>query len=163
MANYFYFDANGDTQGPVSEEQLQELVAQGTITAQTPMSTDTGRRGTASQLAGLVFPQHYPSASESGILDIGFTRFISNTWISIIWVILIIAHFLVAVGAIFMAFNTDQTLGTISLLAVPLTALILLLSSRMALELAVIFFRIETNTRETKEYLCEIKELLGKK
>jgi len=31
------------------------------------------------------------------------------------------------------------------------------------LELEVIFFRIETNTRETKEYLREIKEQLGKK
>ena len=94
------------------------------------------------------------------MFDIGFTRFISNAWISIIWVILIIAHFFGAIGAMIYSGNVDSpVLFLIALFAVPIS----LLFSRMALELAAIFFRIETNTRESKECLREIKELLARK
>jgi len=98
-----------------------------------------------------------------GFFDIGFTRFISNTWISIIWCIVIVVHFLGALGTVFYAFNMDGTTGVISLLVVPLLTAISLLFFRMCLELEVIFFRIESNTRETKEYLREIKEQLERK
>jgi len=37
MAKYFYTDADGKQQGPITEQQIENLVAQGTITPTTPM------------------------------------------------------------------------------------------------------------------------------
>jgi hypothetical protein len=37
MANYFYTDANGQKQGPVDEQHLKELKAQGVVTPTTPL------------------------------------------------------------------------------------------------------------------------------
>ena len=168
MANFFYFDRNNQKQGPVSRDQLIELATQGDIEHASVVETNTGDRESAEYfIPSTCFKRAKAPLAiaepSSGFFDIGFTRFISNTWISIIWCIVIIVHFLGAIGAMSYAFNTDGTTGVISLLAVPLITLVSLLSCRMALELEVIFFRIETNTRETKEYLREIKEQLGKK
>ena len=55
MPNFFYFDQSNQKLGPVTEEQLRELAAQGTITPQTPMETDTGHKGVAGQIPGLTF------------------------------------------------------------------------------------------------------------
>ena len=55
MTNYFYSDANGNRNGPVDEQQLKELAAQGIIGPSTPMETDTGHQGTAGQVPGLNF------------------------------------------------------------------------------------------------------------
>ena len=165
MANYFYRDANGQRRGPYDEQQLQELEQRGIITATTPLETDRKYLGLADQVPGLKFSfpsQQTLQQASPDFFDIGFTRFISNTWISIIWCIVIFVHFVGALGAMYYAFNTDGTLGAISLLVVPLITAISLLFCRMGLELEVIFFRIESNTRETKEYLREIKEQLEK-
>ena len=53
MPNYLYLDANGQKQGPVNDLQLQALVAQGIITPDTPLATDTGHKGKAGQIPGL--------------------------------------------------------------------------------------------------------------
>ena len=97
-------------------------------------------------------------------MDIGFTRFISNTWISFIWVVVIIAHFLGTIGAIFYAFHAEEfkDIAVLSLFVVPLIALVSILFCRMFLELDVVLFRIESNTRETRDLLREIKEQLAK-
>ena len=42
MANYFYFDWHGSKQGPVSEEQLKELLAKGVISRYTMLETENG-------------------------------------------------------------------------------------------------------------------------
>ena len=63
--NYFYFDENGNRNGPVNEQQLKELATQGTINPSTPMETDTGHKGTAGQVPGLNF--NAPSAAPSPI------------------------------------------------------------------------------------------------
>jgi hypothetical protein len=55
MTNYLYIDASGQQRGPVNDEQLKELAAQGAITPQTPMETDAGHKGLAGQIPGLVF------------------------------------------------------------------------------------------------------------
>jgi len=87
-----------------------------------------------------------------GIFDIGFTRFISNTWISIIWVILIIVHFIGGVMFMSVAWSReDGSLFLTTLVTVPIS----LLLCRMILEVIVIFFRIESNMREIKELLAK--------
>jgi len=53
--DYFYFDQTNQKRGPVSEQQLKELAAQGLIGPYTPMETDTGHKGVAGQIPGL-FP-----------------------------------------------------------------------------------------------------------
>ena len=53
MANFFYFDANSNKNGPYNEQQLQSLAAQGIITPTTPLETDAGHKGTAGQIRGL--------------------------------------------------------------------------------------------------------------
>jgi len=61
MANFFYFDQNNQKLGPVTEEQLKELAAQGAITLHTPMETDTGHQGVAGQIPGLFATAQSPS------------------------------------------------------------------------------------------------------
>ena len=55
MANYFYADANGQKQDPVTEQELQELADQGIINPNTRLVTDTGHKGLAGQIPGLSF------------------------------------------------------------------------------------------------------------
>ena len=55
MANWFYIDANGQKQGPVSDSQLKALAAQGAIRPDTPVATDAGKKAKAGQIRGL-FP-----------------------------------------------------------------------------------------------------------
>ncbi len=55
MPNYFYIDANGQKQGPIDDQQLQMLAAQGMITPETVLETDTGHKGLAGQVLGLKF------------------------------------------------------------------------------------------------------------
>jgi len=55
MPNYFFTDSSGAKQGPINDQQLHALAANGTITPNTPLQTDTGHQGTASQIPGLKF------------------------------------------------------------------------------------------------------------
>ncbi len=61
MPNFYYHNASGQKIGPVNEQQLHALVAQGVIGPQTPLETDTGHKGQAGQIPGL-FPM--PAAQQ---------------------------------------------------------------------------------------------------
>ena len=162
---FYYFDANGETQGPISKEQAEKLIAQGIIEPDWPLETADGQIVEAGQIGSfesadphshLCVPK--PRAESPGIFDIHFTRFISNTWNSIFWVITIIAHFLAALGATYYSFKEGSpAVFLIALFAVPFS----LLLHRLMFELGIVVFRIESNTRESKECLREIKELLA--
>ena len=58
--NFFLTDKNG-TKHSLTEQQLQTLAAQGRITPQTPLETDTGHKGLAGQIPGLNFNTAAPS------------------------------------------------------------------------------------------------------
>jgi len=170
--SFFYYDQGDQKQGPFNKRQIRELAAQKIITSTTLLETDSGHQEVAGQISGLFGSLHSQptktqqttGSSRPVLFDIGFTRFFTNILISIIWCIIIFAHFLGAFGAMFYAFDsTDRTTRAIFLLAVPLITVISLLFSRMGLEFVAMCFRIEKNTRETKEYLREIKEQLGGK
>ena len=62
MANFFYYDANGQKQGAFTPQQLKALVTQGVINPQTPMETDTGKKGLAGQIPGLFAAPIQPTA-----------------------------------------------------------------------------------------------------
>lgn len=53
MPNFFYTDATGNKQGPLTPQQLQALATRGTITPTTPLETDTGHKGLAGKVPGL--------------------------------------------------------------------------------------------------------------
>ena len=168
MAIYFYYDENGEKQGPCTEEQLRKLATSGTIRPSTKLVTENDNTiSRAKQVVPLFrFKEKDESSGQPaspGLFDIHFTRFVSNTWISVIWVIAIIVLFCGALSAIYWAFQVDEMTGMISLVLVPLITAISLLFTRMALEFDKVVFRIETNTRETKDLLREIKEQLEKK
>ena len=51
--SYFFIDANGLKQGPVSDLQLKALAERGVILPDTLLETDTGHKGKAGQIRGL--------------------------------------------------------------------------------------------------------------
>jgi len=53
MNTYFYTDANGQKQGPVSKRTLQILAARGVIDPDTPVETFEGRECLAGQIPSL--------------------------------------------------------------------------------------------------------------
>ena len=55
MPNFFLVQPNGHKQGPISEQRLKELAAQGIIEPNTLLETESGHKGTAGQIPGLVF------------------------------------------------------------------------------------------------------------
>ena len=71
MPNYFYADANGQKQGPVDEQQLQELIDQGIINPNTRLVTDTGHKGLAGQIPGLKFISTAPSPATTFCTNCG--------------------------------------------------------------------------------------------
>jgi len=53
MSGYFYIDANGQQQGPVSKRRLQILAARGAIEPNTPIETFAGHKCSAEQIPSL--------------------------------------------------------------------------------------------------------------
>jgi len=156
--NYYYTDAEGNRRGPYNEQQLRDLVTQNIIQQEAPVHTDTGNTALVKEI---LFPSLYPSKriqttpQESittqtlpGFFDIGFTRFITNTWTSILWVLTIIFALLGCGGAmVFGAFNDAPVLFIIA----PIAAALFLLFMRMAFELTIVIFRIETHLRTIRD------------
>ena len=62
MPNYFYTDANGNRRGPITPEALKALASQRIITPNTPLETDSGKKGLAGQLSGLFNAPQRPAA-----------------------------------------------------------------------------------------------------
>jgi hypothetical protein len=90
----------------------------------------------------------------SGIFDFGFTRFITTTWISIIWkivVFVIIAAYcmmlLAGLGTMTRSFPQGLSMIIMATIAAPLY----LLFARIGLELVIIVFRIETHLRAIRD------------
>jgi uncharacterized Tic20 family protein len=53
MANWYYYDNNGQKQGPISSTQLQTLVANKIVTPTTIIATEDGRETAAGSINGL--------------------------------------------------------------------------------------------------------------
>lgn len=60
MTNYYYFDRNGQKQGPIDDRQLQVLVSQKLITQTTSLETETGQKTLAAHIPGLNFTSTSP-------------------------------------------------------------------------------------------------------
>jgi len=163
MANYFYCDANGKKQGPFNEQHLQEQAAEGTIRPSTMQETENGSELVAARQ--IISQRHFAKQDVLGFFDFGFTRFITNTWISFIWMLTVGITFL-AWGLLILAWGLSIwfiisqggkfavggfLMRFLMILVSPLVAAIYLLFTRMGLEFMVVIFRIETHLRELKD------------
>ena len=172
MTNYFHIESDGTKRGPFTEQQIRELAKWGHINPDTPIEPDTGSATVAGQIPGLEFGQQpawslsnnqFASASKTmfasttvckhngistGFFDIGFTRFITNTWTSILWLLTIFLTFIGCGGA--MVFGASNGAPALLFIA-PIVAVVFLLIMRMSFELTIVLFRIETHLREIKE------------
>ena len=86
------------------------------------------------------------------MFDFGFTHFITNTWISFIWILNVILTILSCVVATYIglyALNYGGSAGF--LLLSPIVAALFLLFTRMGLECIIVLFRIETHLRVIRE------------
>ena len=55
MADYFYFDQNGQKQGPINRDQLKLLALRGVVESHTPIESVGGRKGAAGDIPNLFF------------------------------------------------------------------------------------------------------------
>ena len=60
MANWYYYNSNGEKIGPISVTTLKELSQQGIITRETKIENHVGRAALAGQVNGLTFPEPTP-------------------------------------------------------------------------------------------------------
>jgi len=67
MTNFYYIDTNGQKQGLITDQQLKALAAQGAITPNTPLETESGHKGLAGQIPGLFAAQQSPFAQPAPI------------------------------------------------------------------------------------------------
>ena len=171
--HYFYYDTNDQKQGPFSREQLRELAANGIISPETLVETEDGYKAPAEKYRDLKFRATTQQASQEispGLFDIGFTRFITNTWISFHWVLTIILAIFGCGGAFVYAANNDEP---VLFLLAPIVAALFLMFMRMAFELDIVIFRIEKHLRSVEkntetvsrieEHLRSIREHYEKK
>ena len=105
-----------------------------------------------------------PDNDFTRLIDVNFTRFITVSWISLIWVLLIIVHILALFGGLYFIVQWSGAAKAAGMyggpppppfwlyLVYPLSVAFSLLLTRMSLELMIVLFRNEANTRVTKEY-----------
>ena len=151
MTDYFYTDASGNRRGPFNEEQIKQLAKYNHISLATLLETDDGSKMLVEEIVSdLNNPDtsQTSSATSPGLFDIGFTRFITNTWISIIWVLTIVLTFLGCVGA--MVFGASNNAPELFIIA-PIASLLSLLFMWMSFEVTIVLLRIETHLRTIRE------------
>jgi hypothetical protein len=154
MANHFYIDHNNQKQGPISREEIHELVASGVIQPDTRMETEDGRsKYKAGQIPGL-----FATTSTFGSTDIGFVHFLTPILIVTLWWLIVIATPLVVLFFVSQLDWENQSTAMVQSLAIVVLAVIDLLVARIILEGIAVLFRMERHQRTTKEILGRIEK-----
>ena len=65
MANWYYYNKNGERVGPIKTEVLKLLAQQGIITRETVVENTNGRSAIAGSMNGLAFPDAMPTKPET--------------------------------------------------------------------------------------------------
>lgn len=93
-------------------------------------------------------PQPVPTSGGifAGLLDFGFTTFITLKILRVIYVVAVVAVVLAAVIAFVMVFSRGGWYIPLAFVGVPLAALIYLVLVRVSMEMTALFFRIGENT-----------------
>ena len=79
MPNFFITDKNG-TKHSFNEQQLQALAAQGRITPNTPLESDTGHKGAAGQIPGLQFNAATPPVHQTPPKSLAVEKGAGSSW-----------------------------------------------------------------------------------
>ena len=146
MTTWYYYNKNGEKVGPRTSADIKTLASRGDITSETIIEIENDNGISATAARNVITFQ--PMSSSSGFFDIGFTRFITNTWTSILWVLSIILAFLGCVGA--MVLGASNEAPELFIFA-PIAAALFLLFMRMSFELTIVLFRIETHLRTIRD------------
>ena len=86
--------------------------------------------------------------SFSALFDFSFTSFVTLKLIKVLYVIIMILAVLSVIGTIVVGFQASNTMGILALVLSPILFIIYILLARVWMELIVVFFRIEENTRK---------------
>jgi len=106
-----------------------------------------------------------PSEKSPGIFDFGFTRFITNIWISFIWRCIVVVVLLTWGINIIRGLSeiakgdASSVMGFAIILLATIATPLSLLFTRIGLEFIIVVFRIETRVR-TMEKHCEVMSLI---
>ena len=147
MANYFYFDRSFKKQGPVNQEQLQELAAQGVFKRDSSIVTDTGDRGRADYFIPLTCfktPQVLGEPSP-GFFDIGFIHFLTPVLTALTWWFSV---FVVVVEVMYVPSQVPEQARAGIFFVCIIIGVLELMVIRLVLEFFVIAFRIERHLRD---------------
>lgn len=84
--------------------------------------------------------------------DFGFTRFITNTWISFIWGLFVVLACLVCgIGVLVVLAQAGFLAAIGAMVFLPIIAALYLVLIRISLEFVIVVFRIETHLRAIRE------------
>lgn len=86
--------------------------------------------------------------SFAALFNFSFSRFVTLKLISVIYVLAIVLLLAATIAAVYESFVENTNLGIAALLVSPFIFIISLLVTRVWLELIVVLFRIEENTRK---------------
>jgi hypothetical protein len=90
------------------------------------------------------------SAQAKGFLgalfDFSFTTFLTTKIIKLLYIISMIGAAAIALGMIVAGFGVNSGVGLLALILSPVAFLLVVAYSRIALELVMVFFRIEEHT-----------------
>lgn len=96
--------------------------------------------------------QESSDGSLSALMDLSFSRFVTMSVIKILYVLAIILAAIFALIMVITAFVQSILGGLIALVISPIVFIIYVLLARVWLEIIMVIFRIEKNTREVADY-----------
>ncbi len=97
----------------------------------------------------VIDPEHSRARAGSfvaALFDLSFASFITLKLIRFLYMLGMLLGVLAAIAAIVAAFSVNSGLGVVALFLSPLVFLLVLVGTRVSLELIAIVFRIEENT-----------------
>ena len=167
MANWYYYDDNGQKQGPITAAQIYTLLTNGDIFYDTIVESEDGKLKEAMEKIGefsFLFENPsdstYAGRSTREIPDIGFSHFVTPVIVTITWWISIITTICSCLFCMFLIASSPmpdvgKSFGVLFVIA---TAIYSLLLTRLILEFFTIQFRIERHLRTVKKDLRALRQ-----
>lgn len=82
------------------------------------------------------------------LFDFSFSQFVTTRLVRFLYAVLVLIDALIALGAIARAFNEGAGAGLVALILAPILFLILVVITRVYLEIVIVIFRIAEYLRE---------------
>lgn len=85
------------------------------------------------------------------LFDLSFTRFISETLISVLYMVAIILAGIAVIVGVITAFTTEIIYGVTSIILAPIIFFIYVIAVRVLFEFVIVIFRIADHARQIAE------------